>query len=78
MSYKTHAVLEETQITHLNDKYNHSLFHWEGVGVFGVGSMRCRSSGGMCSVLFVFLNKAFITAWPAQASSALSNVEWVG
>lgn len=50
---------------------------WCG-GVFWVGLVRCIFSGGMCFVLFMFLNKAFITAWPAQASSALSNVDWVG
>ena len=33
---------------------------------------------GCVFVLFMFLNKAFITAWPARASSALSNVGWVG
>lgn len=64
-----------------NDKYNHSLFLGEGGvvwGVFWVGLVRCIFSGGVCFVLFMFLNKAFITAWPAQASSALSNVDWVG
>lgn len=40
--------------------------------------VRCIFSDGMCFVLLMFLNKAFITAWPAQASSALSNVNWVG
>lgn len=49
-----------------------------GGGVFWVGLLRCIFSGGMCFVLFMFLNKAFITAWPVQASSALSNVDWVG
>lgn len=44
-------------------------------GGFGV---RCIFPGGMFSVLFVFLNKAFITAWPAQASSAPSSVDRVG
>lgn len=66
---------KKTWISH-TDKYNHSLFQWE-VGVW-VGWARCIFSDGMCFVLLMFLNKAFITAWPVQASSALSNVHWVG
>lgn len=43
-----------------------------------VGLVGCRFSGGLCFVFYVFLNKAFITAWPAQAYPALANVVWVG
>ena len=55
-------------------------------GAVGEGGWVCAGwgwrgvdcQGGGVFVLFVCLNKAFITAWPARASSALSNVGWVG
>lgn len=62
--------------------YNHSLFLVGGLGlclwIISEGLTKCTFSNEMCFV-FVFLNKAFITACPAQAlQHSQSNLDQVG
>lgn len=47
------------------------------LGWMSVGLGSYIFSNGMCFVLLMFLNKAFITAWLAQESSAPSDVDRV-